>query len=74
MVFGHTPNVVPLVAFKVTDVPAILVAAVVTATGVTDVRPVPVKALVGELLPEVVLATVIVAVFAPADVGVKVTA
>ena len=35
--------------------------------------PVPVKALVGELLPEVVLDTVIVPARAPAAFGVKVT-
>lgn len=39
----------------------------------TVAEPVPVNELVGELLPPVVLATVMIAVFAPALAGVNVT-
>ena len=72
-VFGQAPKVVPFVAFNVAVYAVTAVAALVTAIGVTVVVPVPVKLLVGELLPEVELATVIVAVFAPAEEGVNVT-
>ena len=44
----------------------------VTACAI-DALPVPVNAVVGELLPDVVLATVMVALLAPATDGVKVT-
>ena len=73
VVLGQTPKVVAAVALNLAAVVVMLLAVFVTATGETLVLPVPVKLLVGELLPAVVLVTVIVAVFGPVEEGVNVT-
>lgn len=72
VVAGQTPTV-PRFPLSVATVLLIAEAALVVTTGVTGVVPVPVREAVGELLPEVVLVTVIVADLAPADEGVNVT-
>lgn len=69
---GQTPRAVTF-PFSVAIVLLIEPAATDETACVTGVVPVPVRPLVGELLPPVVLLTVIVADFPPADDGVKVT-
>ena len=70
---GQVPRLVTF-PFKVAETSKIAVAPVlVFTTGATTAVPVPVNAVVGELLPDVVLATVTVAFLAPAADGVKVT-
>ena len=72
-VAGQVPRVVTL-PFKVADTSNIDVAPAPEVTVyATGVAPVPVSAVVGELLPDVVLATVTVAFLAPVADGVKVT-
>ena len=72
MAVGQVPVLVTF-PFIVADEAVITVAAEVLTACATVAVPVPVKLLVGELLPLVVLLTVMVAVLEPADEGVNVT-
>jgi hypothetical protein len=72
IVAGQTPTVVKL-PLSLAEVPVIKEAATEVTACVAGVDPVPVSEFVGELLPTVALATVIIAVFAPTLEGVKIT-
>ena len=72
IITGHVPILVTF-PFKMADFAVIAPTATVVTAPEDEAEAVPVKVLVGELLPEVVLDTVMVALLFPAEEGVKVT-